>query len=179
MSCSDSTVSYLVAIGVYHTVLLLWGAFLSYKTLNVNSVFSESKFVGIAMIANLQVLLLGGCVLAMMYENPVSGMTIKALIIFLNDMTIQTLIFGPKVYFLIKGVVDDGTAGAAMLAKRINETSVVSNSSAEKGGMVSGGTKKQQASPRVTIQYASPTSLKSNASPLSSMVTPVTPKLQK
>jgi hypothetical protein len=42
-------------------------------------------------------------------------MMIKALIIFLNDMTVQILIFAPKIVYVIKGVEDDGSAASKML----------------------------------------------------------------
>lgn len=126
-SCkSEGSLVYLAILGVYHVIILGYGNVLAYETRNVNAVFSESKFIMIAMIANLQVLFLGGCILVLVYSDPVTGMMIKALIIFLNDMTVQLLIFGPKVFYVIKGVEDDGTAVSKMLnatGKKVNPNS--------------------------------------------------------
>ena len=80
---SESAMSYIVAIVLVHSALLVWGFQLAYKARNVGTAFSESKYITIAVVGNLQVLALAVPLLVMVADDPVSGFFLRAGVIFL------------------------------------------------------------------------------------------------
>ena len=79
-----------------HVVVLLIGSHLAYLTRNIGTAFSESKYISISMISNLQVLTLAIPLLFLVADNPRSDFFVRAGVIFLNDFTVLLLIFVPK-----------------------------------------------------------------------------------
>merc|ERR1712146_195003 len=79
-----------------HIVVLLVGNYLAYKTREIGTAFSESKYISIAMVSNLQVLALSIPVLLIVADNAQSNWFVRTGVVFLNDFTVLNLIFLPK-----------------------------------------------------------------------------------
>ena len=92
----DDPMPYIGAIMGFHILVLLVGNYLAYKTREVGTAFSESKYISIAMVSNLQVLALSIPVLIIVADNATSNFFVRAGVIFLNDFTVLNLIFLPK-----------------------------------------------------------------------------------
>jgi len=106
---------FIVAILIFHLSMLFFGVYLCFKTRNINSVMSESKYVAVAMISNLQVLALATPVLVIVSGEPVASMFLRSAVIFLNDFGVLNLIFLPKVIALVRGdaIVTSGLTGSS------------------------------------------------------------------
>ncbi|GMH83604.1 hypothetical protein TrST_g7150 [Triparma strigata] len=98
---------YLGPIVAIHFSVLLFGNIMCYKARNAGTAFSESKYVFIAMVSNLQIMALGLPVLFMVSENPVSNYFIRSGIIFMNDVGVMLLIFAPKLMLVYFGSEED------------------------------------------------------------------------
>jgi len=94
---SDGQSSFLILIFSAQLIFLLGGNYLGYLSRNLNTSFSEGKYVTIALVAKLQVLAIGLPVTVMVAEDPISTMFIRSAILFLNTFTVQAFIFGPKI----------------------------------------------------------------------------------
>lgn len=119
---SESSTGFILIIVFLHASVLIYGNYICYQTRSVNSAFSESKYVSIAMFSNLQVLALGIPVLIIVAENPKSNMFIRCGIIFLNDLTVQILIFAPKLMHLHFGYELGGGQGADLVTSKTSKT---------------------------------------------------------
>ncbi|GMH98252.1 hypothetical protein TrVE_jg14281 [Triparma verrucosa] len=98
---------YLGPIVAIHFSVLLFGNIMCYKARNAGTAFSESKYVFIAMVSNLQIMALGLPLLFMVSENPVSNYFIRSGIIFMNDVGVMLLIFAPKLMLVYFGSEED------------------------------------------------------------------------
>ena len=87
------------AIIVYHLILLAIGSYMCYVSRNIPTKFSEGKYVSISVISNLQIFAISVPILIILgNEDPEASFFIRAIIIFLNDFVIVTLIFGNLIY---------------------------------------------------------------------------------
>ena len=103
--------TYIGLIAAIHFALLIYGNYLTYACRNVDSRFSESKFVAFAMVSHLQVLMIGLPVLAIVADDVTSNYFVRAGIVFLNDLTALCFIFLPKfldVHFNL-GILSSGS----------------------------------------------------------------------
>jgi len=73
------------------------GNYLCYVCRKVSAAFSETKYIGIAMVSNIQVLALGIPVVLIVAEEVLPNYFVRAGVIFLNDFTVLALIFFPKI----------------------------------------------------------------------------------
>mmetsp|Transcript_19656 Transcript_19656/g.32767 ORF Transcript_19656/g.32767 Transcript_19656/m.32767 type:complete len:1002 (+) Transcript_19656:327-3332(+) len=113
--CSSSTSgTYITTIAIYHLFMLLLGSVYSYRCRNVSDAFSEAKYVSIAMFSNLQIYVLAVPLLFLVSSDPTSNMFIRSGVVALNDLSVQLLIFLPKIQMwrtasdtFIKDVVAD------------------------------------------------------------------------
>ena len=92
----DSFLYFAIIIGI-HAILLLYGNFIAYKCRHIDSRFAEVKFISIAMISNIQVLLLGIPVVIIVSGDNMANYFVRCGVLFLNDFTVLALIFLPKV----------------------------------------------------------------------------------
>ncbi|GBG33555.1 Gamma-aminobutyric acid type B receptor subunit 1 [Hondaea fermentalgiana] len=126
-ACKSPTASnYVVALAVYHLGLLFYGAKLSYRCRKVNGVFAEAKFLSLAMIGNLQVLLLALPVILLTADDSITSLFIRSIAVFLNDFSTTSLIFLPKMYFCVFGAPESSTIGIRTKRTGGGGTTVVS-----------------------------------------------------
>ncbi len=88
--------NYLGPIIGIHFIVLLYGNILAYQTRTYSGAFSESKYIAITMVSNLQVLAVGLPVLIIVADSVTSNYLVRTMVIFLNDFTVMALIFIPK-----------------------------------------------------------------------------------
>ncbi|CAK9020769.1 Gamma-aminobutyric acid type B receptor subunit 2 (GABA-B receptor 2) (GABA-B-R2) (GABA-BR2) (GABABR2) (Gb2) (G-protein coupled receptor 51) [Durusdinium trenchii] len=117
MCTSENGVTFLLLLGTYHIGLLLYGNSVAYRTRGVATVFAESKFLQVAMISNLQVLCLAIPLLILLSNDTGSNMFVRSGTVFLNDLSVQALVFFPKWYFIKFGVPDDGEGGSVAASR--------------------------------------------------------------
>jgi len=94
---SDNAWAFIAAILVVHVTVLIVGMYFCIRTRNINSILSESKFISIALVSNLEILALAIPVLVLVYERAEASMIVRSGVIFLNDLGILLLVFVPKV----------------------------------------------------------------------------------
>ena len=90
-----------------HFAVLVYGNYMCYKSRNAGTAFSESKYVFMAMVSNLQIMALGLPMLIMVYDNPVSNYFMRTGIVFMNDVGVMLLIFVPKFNLVFFGSPED------------------------------------------------------------------------
>ena len=88
---------FIAALAGVHALLLIYGAWISYRCRNIVSAFSESKWIAIALVGNLQIFIIGLPVLIIVANDVAANYFIRAMIIFLNDLSVIMLIFMPKI----------------------------------------------------------------------------------
>merc|ERR1711988_64801 len=95
---SDHPWAYMSLIIVIHLVSLLYAYYLCYQSRNIPTEFQEGKWINMAMVSNLQILVLGVPVMIMVADSPDVSFFMRAGIIFLNDTGVLLLMFLPKIY---------------------------------------------------------------------------------
>jgi len=88
---------FLSPILALHFAMLLYAVVLCYKTRNISTEFQEGKWINMAMVSNLQILVLGIPVLYMVNDQPEVSYVLRCGIIFLNDVGVLCVIFLPKI----------------------------------------------------------------------------------
>lgn len=146
-SCESTNArTFLELMAVYHLILLFYGAYLSYRCRKMNGVFAETKYLSLAMLGNLQVLLLALPVIVLTADDAETSMFIRSIAVFLNDFSTTALIFGPKVYFSIFGApAGSGDGGSVFKSSdpkssatnKTNRTAIAPSSVAFRSSMVS------------------------------------------
>ena len=86
MCSAEDPWPYLGPIIALHFFVLIYGNWMCYKARNAGTAFSESKYVFIAMVSNLQIMALGLPVLWMVSDEPLTNYFIRSGIIFMNDV---------------------------------------------------------------------------------------------
>ena len=104
-----------------HFAVLVYGNYMCYKSRNAGIAFSESKYVFMAMVSNLQIMALGLPMLIMVYDNPVSNYFMRTGIVFMNDVGVMLLIFVPKFNLVFFGSPED-LALATSTSANVNKT---------------------------------------------------------
>ena len=95
---SENPWLFLTPILVLHFAMLLFAVVLCYKTRNISTEFQEGKWINMAMVSNLQILVLGIPILVMVADNPQVSFFLRCAIVFLNDVGVLCVIFLPKMY---------------------------------------------------------------------------------
>ena len=98
---------FLAPIICLHFFVLIYGNIMCYKARNAGTTFSESKYVFMAMVSNLQIMALGLPVLWMVSDEPVTNYFIRSGIIFMNDVGVMLLIFIPKLSLVYFGTEEE------------------------------------------------------------------------
>ena len=120
---SDRSMIYVGLILALHIATLVYGNYMCYKARNVGTAYSESKYVFMAMVSNMQILVLGIPILVMVAENPVTNYFIRTGIIFLNDCGVMLLIFVPKFQLVYFGTEEEANNATSANATSANATS--------------------------------------------------------
>merc|ERR1711988_1387952 len=115
---SDHPWAYMSLIIVILLVSLLYACYLCYQSRNIPTEFQEGKWINMAMVSNLQILVLGVPVMIMVADNPGVSYFMRAGIIFLNDTGVLLLMFLPKIFAVHYGTDER--------AKNTNVTAVTS-----------------------------------------------------
>jgi gamma-aminobutyric acid type B receptor len=74
----------------------------AYRARNISDEFSESKYIGFAMVSMLQALLLGLPLAVLVTNNPEARLFTYSGIIFLISMSLLLLIFVPKMIIVVQ-----------------------------------------------------------------------------
>ena len=88
--------AFLTPIILLHAIVLIVGNVLAYKSRRISTRFSESKYIAICMVSNLQILIISIPVLIIVADNPVATVFVRSGVVFLNDLTVLLFIFVPK-----------------------------------------------------------------------------------
>ena len=93
---SDHWVAFAGAIGTFHLVLLVMACYMCYVARNLPTLFSEGKYLAIAMISNVQIFVLAVPVLVILGDNmdTQASFFVKSMAIWANDLVVVLLIFG-------------------------------------------------------------------------------------
>lgn len=101
-SCqSDNVIPYIVPLALLNVGLLMLGNYWAYETRMITSEFSESRYIGIAMMSMLQATLTGIPLLFVVLDNPQAYYLILIFMIFVISSVILVLIFVPKMVFAL------------------------------------------------------------------------------
>ena len=121
-SCSSEYSSVFIGlIGAYHFLILAWGSSVAHRVKDVNKSFAEAKHITAAMLSNLQVLLVGVPVLVIISDSSEAiNQYVRGGVIFLNDLVVLMLIFGPKMQAIYFGTSGKGL-GADMLTLGLSD----------------------------------------------------------
>jgi hypothetical protein len=165
-----SQAAFFCTIGAFHVLVLLGGNYIAWTGRRINSNFSEGRFVAIAMVSYLQVLLIGVPVLIIVEESAVTEMFVQGSIVFLNDLTLLLLLFGPKLLAVHFNVRDTSGQGGEIVEQfaEAHKSSYPGNSSnvTDASPVRTGiGRAKQSAEPRRSSGLGDSTA--ANAGPLS------------
>jgi gamma-aminobutyric acid type B receptor len=88
---------YGVLLGLINVCALFIANFQAYQARHIHVEFSESQYIGMAIVCMLQAFLVGAPVLVLMQENPVSTYIVQSILIFFTASSILLFIFVPKV----------------------------------------------------------------------------------
>ncbi|CAB9516314.1 acid type B receptor subunit 2 [Seminavis robusta] len=93
-------------IAAFHFTLMGVACYLCYVSREIPTRFSESKYVSIAMISNLQIFVVAVPVLIILGSDPQSSFFVRSVIIWMNDFAVLALVFGNLMFSVEMG---DGT----------------------------------------------------------------------
>ncbi|CAB9503487.1 acid type B receptor subunit 1 [Seminavis robusta] len=83
-----------LAIGSLHFGLMALACWMCFVSRKLPTQFSEGKYVGIAMVSNLQIMAIGVPILAIVGSDSQTSFFVASAIIFFNDLAVIVLIFG-------------------------------------------------------------------------------------
>jgi hypothetical protein len=98
----DTWIIFLSLIILVNSCALLLANVEAYRARNISDEFSESKYIGFAMVSMLQALLLGLPLAVLVTNNPEARLFTYSGIIFLISMSLLLLIFVPKMIIVVK-----------------------------------------------------------------------------
>lgn len=81
-------------IAALHLLLMGIACYMCYVTRNIPTRFAEGKYLSIAMISNLQIMVVGVPILIIIGADPQTGFFVRTVIVWMNDLVILCLIFG-------------------------------------------------------------------------------------
>ena len=94
----DSWIIFASLIGTLHLSLLATACVLCYKARKIPTMFQEGKFVSLAIMSNLQILIVGVPILVIVGSDTVASFAVRAAIIWMNDLAVILLVFGNLMY---------------------------------------------------------------------------------
>jgi hypothetical protein len=104
------------------------GAYTCWRTAAINTAFSEGRYVAIAIVGTLQLLIFAGP-LVFLHAGTMPAVTrfIIAGIIFLNNTLVSACIFIPKLLFIHFGV-DESGVGGSVIVEAVTKTGAATRS---------------------------------------------------
>jgi simple sugar transport system substrate-binding protein len=98
-SCtSDDGWHYFLALVLFHVACLFYALVLCFQTKDINSDFAESSYLSLAAIFMFQVLVLAVPISVLVQDNADVFYFVRACAIFLQNLTVLTLLFVPKMF---------------------------------------------------------------------------------
>lgn len=94
---SEDWIVFASLIAALHLILLFVACYFCYKCRNVSTQFSESKYLALAMVSNLQIYAVGIPVLIIVGSDT-AGFFVRSAIIWLNDLAVVAFIFGNLIW---------------------------------------------------------------------------------
>lgn len=91
---SEHWAAFAGAIAGLQIVLLLVASWMCFVSRHIATAFSEWKFVSIAIVSNLQILMVGVPVLIVVGADPAASFFVRSVVIWMNDLAVVILIFG-------------------------------------------------------------------------------------
>ena len=88
---------YVILLVLINFIALVIANFQAYQARHIHVEFSESRYIGMAMVCMLQTFLVGTPILVLMNENPVSTFIVESILIFFTTFAILISIFVPKI----------------------------------------------------------------------------------
>jgi len=82
----------------FHLVVVAVACYMCYVARSIPSQFSDVKYVTMAMISNLQILIVGLPVLILVGTDPTASYFVRTAIVWMNDFVVVALIFGNLMY---------------------------------------------------------------------------------
>jgi hypothetical protein len=102
-TCSVSTKATwkvcLSLLGIINGGALFMANFQAYQARNLQTEYSESKYIGMAMVMILQIIVVGLPLLFLVTQNPLANYFVRVTIVFVICFSILSLIFVPKIVF--------------------------------------------------------------------------------
>lgn len=77
-----------------HFLLMGVACYMCYASRDIDTRFSEGKYLSIAMMSNLQIFVVGVPILVIIGTDPQTGFFVRSVIIWMNDFVVVSLIFG-------------------------------------------------------------------------------------
>jgi len=98
------TSAFLIILILFHVSQYLAGMILTYKARQIPDDFQENKWVTIAFVIQLQLVILATPVLlAVQFQAPTTSYAVLGILIFLVNASIASLLFGPKIHRVLYG----------------------------------------------------------------------------
>jgi len=98
----NAGVIFLILIVLIDFSALALACLQAYRARNVSTEYSESKYIGVAVLSWLQVMLVGMPLIFLVNENPTASYFLKVVIIFIISMSTLVFMFVPKMIYLKK-----------------------------------------------------------------------------
>ena len=133
---SEHYLVFLSLLAVLHFGVLAAGSYYCYQSWAIPTQFSEGKFVGIAILANLQVFLVGVPILLIVGADPDSSFFVRTAIMFLNNITVLGFVFSNLIFAVHndKVVLSTRTAIKSFVDRQSMQSSVGRNNGSQYDG---------------------------------------------
>jgi len=96
--CTITNGGWLIALIVFHCVVLVTASYICYVSRNIPNNFSVGKYLSMAIVSNLQIYVIGLPILFFSGQDPVSYTFVLCAIIWINNVTVIGFIFGNLAY---------------------------------------------------------------------------------
>jgi len=134
---SDHWAIFVGVIGAYHFLLLSVACYMCYVARDVPTLFSEGKYITIAVISNLQIFVIAVPVLIVLGGYSEASFFIASTAIWMNDLVVVLLIFGNLIHSV--HFSEDGTETRnALIASALRSYQVTRRRNTQRGSASSG-----------------------------------------
>lgn len=99
---SDNTIAYLVPLGVLNAAVVFFASYQAFQARHIQSEFSESSYIGLAVFMMAQAFLSGIPVVAVVRDIPEAFYLVLTFVIFVLCMVILLLVFLPKMIIRVQ-----------------------------------------------------------------------------
>mmetsp|Transcript_17031 Transcript_17031/g.29291 ORF Transcript_17031/g.29291 Transcript_17031/m.29291 type:complete len:741 (+) Transcript_17031:926-3148(+) len=112
---SEHTYTFLSLLGSYHLMFLVYLSWICYKTSQINTAFSEAKYLRLAIFSSLQFFMFSVPVMVASHNSPEAVTLLKIGAVFMNDFSVLLCVFAPKVMMVKTGETAKVGAGTEQL----------------------------------------------------------------